>query len=1284
MASAQNNAITQLWQESNGLYSSKFDVPTTVDNSDNFYRAGFEKHLQGGTDVKLQKIDEEGTLLWTATVAASGGGTGVDVYEPTKITTDGTNIYITGIVTYLSSGETDFFVSQVNSSGAVQWFTLDVTSGNDVTSDIIYDGNTSSIYVTGTTERNGDYDMLLAAYNQSGVEQWLVAKDYNGNADLGAVVMEDGGNFIVNGSSQQNNVQWDIASWVYDDGGNFVSHSRNTGLTAASHQLEDAAVANGHINITGSAINSSLQEFKVVCLDANTNYLWQNTYSKNSLPASGTALVSSANSFVAVGYVTHATGNENILVRKYSLSGTLLWSQEFDKAGGNDRGVDIIEDGDGNYLLLADVTDGGQKDVYIYYLDGSSGGLEWSERVSDDAGLDETGISLEAAFGGEVYVTYEVNNLSVTEAYSYSEIDFPVDGEPFSKSNFYIANSGQLKDINGQSAMDIRYYSFGLNPEMYFSDDAYSVQVLDPDDDEFQRIDFSLVNSLSTHVGFVEEYDKETHFNYYKAHGLKYEQQGSYDVLAWPDIYVGIDAFASTNSEGFKLTFVLEDGSTLDDIELDIDGSGGFSISGGQVVIQTETENIVYLEPFSYEQESPEIVDDDCIEYVISNGNLKFSYTCQGDLAYPYVIVVKVGVGSVYSAASIENMDWSTFFGGNSDDGAYSVDVDSDQNIFVGGYSSSTQLNINSGISVRGLTSANAEQGMVAKFLGNNLKIAWVSFLAEESIIKNIKLFDVWPANPNFAPEELHFVGEATDEFTVFNNLGLKGITNPFLHSFDYADSTDVNRERDLIIGTMDNSIGTLDYVTAFGGYGTEFVHGMDITTNSNNEPVMYFVGSTDHGSILAAMSQRAPGTVQLAYNEYFPVYKPTPSDGSYHNLGGSAVGVTRGFAVVFNLKNYTLDYSTLLPDFEVVYDISLDGGYTAFCGKGSSDARIGRWQPASTILPTSSSTHNFSNLDFFSSVINRGSDDLIFFGINETKPHSLQSGTLPSFQYQTSTGEGYLMRLNNTSSTPVWDTYFGQSADQANSWSSSEPLIKDAFGRLAFNPSTSTFFAVGSASSSPVQTQPKTGFFTESVISSSSSTFADGYLAAFTDNILGANVFTWGTIFGGAEREFVTDIVSYDNNGTQYLITTGVSFSEVGSTTSNDDDYPVVNPGGVSHYRQNNTTALSAGFSDAVITMFDISNVQTISTKENNVNLDSFLRIFPNPTNQLININLLQRDDISSVMIHDASGKCVFNHVISSSHDKSNHLVVNIENLKQGVYIVNVNNLYHAKIVKN
>jgi hypothetical protein len=750
---AQNNAITQLWQESNGVYSSKFGVPTVVDNSDNFYRAGFEKHAQGGTDVRLQKIDEEGTLLWTATVAASGGGVGADIYEPTKITTDGSNIYLTGIVTYVSSGETDFFVAEVNSSGAVQWFTLDSASGNDVTADILYDGNTSSIYVTGTTERDGDYDMLLAAYNLNGVEQWLVAKDYNGNADLGAVLQEDGGNFIVNGSSQQNSVQWDIASWVYDDGGSFVSHSRNTGLTAASHQLEDAAIEAGHINITGSAVTSSLQEFKVVCLDANTNYLWQNTYSKNSLPASGTAIIPSTNSFVAVGYVTHAANNENILVRKYNLSGTLLWSKEFDFDGANDRGVDIIEDTEGNYMILADVTDGAQKDVYIYYLDGTNGDLEWSERVSDDAGLDETGISLEGAFGGEVYVTYEVNNLSVTEAYSYEEMDFPLDNEPLSRGQLYIANSGQLKDFSGQSVMDVRYYSYGSYPDHYFTDDGFSFVVFDST--QVQRIDLDFLNANSTHVGHLEEFERPTHYNYYNNY-LKYEQQGTADVLAYPGLYENINTFISSNSEGFKMIFVLENGANLQDMAIDVTGASGFTLSGGDFHIQNMNgDDVIWMEPVSFEEGNPEYEDDDCVEYYMEDGNLKFTTEC--DLSYPYVIQVKVGNGVAYTKSSIENMDWSSFYGSVHGDYCEDMKVDnSTGDIYICGTVNSLDFPPNSGVSN---VPINFGPGLIVKF-NDDAEVEWATIFGGQDFGANVKKMALDDNIPGLTGMELHVVGE--------------------------------------------------------------------------------------------------------------------------------------------------------------------------------------------------------------------------------------------------------------------------------------------------------------------------------------------------------------------------------------------------------------------------------------------------------------------------------------------------------------------------------------------
>ncbi len=1247
-------------------------MPTVVDNSDNFYRAGFEKHSQGGTDVKLQKIDEEGTLLWTATVAASGGGAGPDVYEPTKIATDGTNIYVTGIVTYYSSGETDFFVSEVNSSGVVQWFTLDV-GGNDVTSDILYDAGTSGLYVTGTTERDGDYDMLLAAYNLNGVEQWLVAKDYNGNADLGAVLQEDGGNFIVNGSSQQNSVQWDIASWVYDDGGSIVSHSRNTGLTAASHQLEDAAIEAGHINITGSAVTSSLQEFKVVCLDANTNYLWQNTYSKNSLPASGTAIIPSTNSFVAVGYVTHAANNENILVRKYNLSGTLLWSKEFDFDSANDRGVDIIEDAEGNYMILADVTDGAQKDVYIYYLDGINGDLEWSERVSDDAGLDETGISLEGAFGGEVYVTYEVNNLSVTEAYSYGNVDFPLDNEPFSKGAMFIANSGQLKYDDGSSAMEFRYSSLGLSPDYFFADDHFTNLIIDWTDDsvandDAQRIDYDFINCKSTHVGHIEEHERETYFNYY--HGnLKYEQQGTCDVLAYPDLYDYMDVFVSTNSAGFKMTLVLESGADLSDFELDFTGASGVSLSSGNCVIQTTKDDVVWLEPLSYPSDDEEFADDRCIEFQLVNGNLKMVNTC-GELSYPYVIQIKVGPGSTYASLAIANMDWSTFYGGNEDDGSYDVTVNANGDIFVAGFFTSSTIPKNTGLDPNNVNGDT--QGLLIKFFHNG-EIDWAVLVDGQSVGVDdnvvIKTVAVHENLSTRTGEEIHVIGEFNGSMPASKDPAITSTTA-------YQQTVPLTSDNDLFFATFSND-GTRLIISPFGGSKGENVYAMDITPGGK----MYFVGSTEKGGVLNSSSKTPPPST----SHTFPLYNAN-GDGSYYQEVWNGTG-TRGFVAAIDLTNYELAYSSIMSDFKVVYDITAQS-FAAFCGEGLSAGKLGFFDPTARMFASTLSQGNsdWSKVDYFSSVCEAPLGN-VFTGINTNSPILSAAGSSP--QFNSTNGDVYLLRFFENS--VQWDTYFGSTAIAEDVWAPQQPfgiprasVPINGKGKLDYNSSVNTFFLAGSAEGNSTHTLSRPGYFTETQ-NATSGPRADIFLGAFSNDISSKNVFTWGTMYGGNStssglggnigNDFLGNLVTYDFGVDSWVVTTGSSTSFTGSKSSNVDEYPVAQLGPGSWFSKDNMDITT----DIVITRFKVTDVdQGIGINELQA-VDNHLLLYPNPTSSIMNISLRDQE-IESIKIFNLSGKCVF----YSTYQKFTETAeVNISEFDSGIYIIEVNGQYNGKVVK-
>ncbi|MDZ7848680.1 MAG: hypothetical protein U5L96_19170 [Owenweeksia sp.] len=262
-------------------------------------------------------------------------------------------------------------MAKIEQTGTMAWFNLDTVPGNDISSDIIYDSQAAEVYVCGTSDRNGSYDLLLTAYESSGAQQWITTRDYQALADVGAVINKDGSYLMINGSSQSSQAQWDIVSWRYTMAGVFVGEQRNTGLNAASDELKDGALNNGYIHLTGTSTQGTHNDFKVVCLDANNNFLWQHSYDKNGLEDQGNALVPITNGFVATGFVTPTAANENILIHKYDLNGNVLWNAEIDENGGNDRGIDIIEDPEGNYLVLADVEINDQTDVYLYYFEGT-------------------------------------------------------------------------------------------------------------------------------------------------------------------------------------------------------------------------------------------------------------------------------------------------------------------------------------------------------------------------------------------------------------------------------------------------------------------------------------------------------------------------------------------------------------------------------------------------------------------------------------------------------------------------------------------------------------------------------------------------------------------------------------------------------------------------------------------------------------------------------------------------------------------------------------------------
>ena len=1301
---AQGHAITQVWEEVTGVSSGKFGVPTAIDHNDNFYKAGFANQALGGKDAKLMKYDTEGNLLWDVKLNPVST---TDAYEPSRIVSYGGHIYATGAVTYLNNGESDFFVARIDQYGNVLWFVTDISNGNDATADIYYDSRTYKIYISGATERNGTYDMLLAAYDANGNQNWLSTHDYNGNADLATRVYHNGSNIVVHGSSQSNPLQWDISTWYYQDNGSFISQERKSGINTASSELKDAVLNNGYLNLSGYSFDGSHRKFKVVCLDAANNYMWSDEHSKNNGDAEGKAIVASSNAFASTGYVTQSAGNQDILVRKYGIGGNLIWNAEIDEAGANDKGIDILEDVQGNYLVLADAEVDAQTDVYLHYLQGSTGNVLWSQAVAENSQLNENAVSMESGMDGRVYVTYTLNNEALTIAYNYSETNFTPDSEPFSKSNFYLTNKGQLLSDKAQTATGVRYYSTGLYPDYFFSDEGLRTVFYNYDAsgrmDKAHRIDFDFKNAKSTHVGQLAEYQQQAHFNYYVG-DAGFEKLKTFNVLAYPQVYDNVNAYVSTNSEGFKLTLVLESGADLNHIALDIKGASSTSLVDGELHVGSMHEDVVWMKPYSYLRNSGGHESDGCITYSLNNGILSFSSSCE--LQYPYVIQLKTGTGKQYAANnSMGNLNWSTFYGGNGAD--YAVDVEGDPatgDLFVAGDASSIVFPDSAKIDNTLFRQPGAaEAGIILKF-DYNARLLWGTVITGPDFGMIMVDMDLYDNVPPILGKEVHIIGNykgtykpRRDDKNAIPSGAYQQVT---------PHNTVLNGNFDLLYASFRNDLGIRLVTSPLGGLRHDKAEGMEISPGG----LMYFYGTTQ-SSGSATPGQGAP----ISYT--FPVYDP--GDGSYYEYsipGNGSNRPYRAFVSALNLQTYLLDYSSIIrkdptsskSEFEVIYDMDFEGNSAAYAAKGLSGARLGKFNTAThKFAPALDQTHSeFSSKTYFSSVVHTP-QGTVYVGMDDNGSNGYYSN--PSWQnFQTSIGQAYMLMIDDNDNI-VWDSYFGEGQQMgfywhgggANFFSGTPPTFGK--GKLAYSPSVSTFFMASSSGSGAVQTKDHPNFFYEpqNVTAPSEQRQGDINLSAFyTANSIYLANHTWGTHYGGnglsstpspfnaTGTEYLGDLTLYDHNNKTYAIAVGSSMSDIGITMPDDAWFPVVDYGRPNSWYKDANYVVSSNYhvaghqSDMVISRFEVTGIAqgALSEKEALLNTPK-IRIFPNPAASHINISILAGINIENLIIQNMAGKVLLQQHLSSG---TASVQLDISTLASGVYMLTLNQKEHVTFVKH
>ena len=425
-----------------------------VDSSGNLYTTGyFEGTVDfdpgagtsnltsaGGSDVFVSKLDSSGNFVW----AKSFGGTSSDIGNSIAVDSSG-NVYTTGFFegtvdfdpgagtsNLTSAGDSDVFVSKLNSSGNFVWAKGLGGTSSDFGFSIAVDSS-GNVYTTGSFAGTADFDPGAGTTTLTSA----------GNVDVFVSKLNSSGNFVwakgLGGASFDSG-----NSIAVDSSGNLYT----TGYFEGTVDFDSGAGTNNLTSAGGADVFVSK-------LDSSGNFVWAKSFGGTSSDIGQSIAVDSSGNVYTTGYfqgtadfdpgtgttTLTSAGNVDVFVSKLNSSGNFVWAKGF---GGDafDYGNSIAVDSSGNLYTTgyfqgtvdfdpgtetSTLTSAGNVDVFVSKLN-SSGNFVWAKSfggTSLDLGtsiaVDSTGgnIYTTGTFGGTVDFDPGAGTSNLTSAGSY-------------------------------------------------------------------------------------------------------------------------------------------------------------------------------------------------------------------------------------------------------------------------------------------------------------------------------------------------------------------------------------------------------------------------------------------------------------------------------------------------------------------------------------------------------------------------------------------------------------------------------------------------------------------------------------------------------------------------------------------------------------------------------------------------------------------------------------------------------------------------------------------------
>lgn len=1252
------------WKSTQGTQNFFYKNVTKTDVSGNVYVAGATMN-NGFPDMLVAKYNAAGNLQWIQQFAGTAPN-GVDAIAGMYVT--GTDVYVTGAVSNNSvTPETDCITMKLSgSTGSVLWSTsyTGAAGAHDAGKDITLDVS-GNVYVSGASYNgSGNTDYLVLKYNSSGTQQWASTWDYTGADDGGYKIALSGTNVNVTGAVTTTTPGTYKMSTIKlaQASGSITATNTSTAVTTSSVEaVTDMALdGSGNVIIVGSQYTGGQHDFYVQKLNASTLssvfiYTWDGGASLDDY-AKAVTTDASGNVFVAGFSSTSSLGRELTLI-KLNNSGTHQWTQTSGFSG-DDEAADLVTDANGDVYVTGFKTNS-TKDYYTAKY--STGGTKiWEIEADGNSGLDDNATNMALDSLNNMIVTgqsktglgdYEF----LTVKYAQKDIITPTDfdGEAPAPNFMYYRNRGQIiaADTVITPVPEVKFYTNNTYPSFYFGNRKQSfvfarmdTSLVSPSD-TLHRIDLDFPSSNESAKTYPLDEQENGYLNYFLAHtgGNGIANVKGNQRLITTNLYNNIDLMCSSNQNGIKYYFIVKPGGDMRDIQMEFTGASSFNLNGttNELTINSSIGSMTFDKPIVYQLTSGNVIVPVTTwtpDWQSNGGSNKYRFN-DGAYNTAQTLIIEVDQGNgVIPSSAINNLTWSTYYGGNSNDEFYDVKTNSSNNVWVTGYSESTNFPTSAGSYQ--VTNAGSRDALFVKFSSSGTRV-WSTYIGGSLDECDYNLHGI----------EIDASGNTYSAFSTSSTnfpVHASSLSGSYYDNVNAVNSP--NSPQDIAIVSFDNN-GQLTWATYFGGNGW-IAKTYDIALDGNNN---LYVTGIDNGFPIVTPSG--------AYNNSFPI----AAGGAYfiakfnssHSLVWSTffgsngpiiekLGITSNndLIIVGSVNNGTGAYfDAVNPGGSAYFDNSFNGTFDGFISKFSGSTNALVW----------STLYGGNNDDRVHAVVLDNNDNIYLsgesqssssfvtgnpFGVSNTNYSG--SGTY----FSSALGDAFLTKFNSSNQI-VSDTYFGGSANEGSfdiAYKNNRlfiPLITagDDLPFYGSNPATA---------------------FVQAHNSDGQDVSDDGYFAVMDKNFN----FVWSSYFGGTgsgsaytkKDQIFSNICSNDS---KYYI--------VGATSSTSG-FPLVAGSGYVQAKASST--------DAFIAQFDIG-LSGVSVKDFSQHENDDMIVYPNPASNEFSIQI--KTNAPYVMeVFDISGR-----IVLKCEKFLGNVKINSSNLAKGIYIVKATNEYSSYVKK-